>query len=610
MERSTVTEVKIQDILWPKDGICTDIEMYFHSNYKRSLLKEAYTCILFQKGGVITTDTYFNSLTIEKWRKYTNVSTIQLILSLQGRFNISLCWKQKIEDRYVERELKNITVDTDRRAEITLDYPEETKGMFFFRLEAVEKGGIFFGGYYAAQIQEEKIRPVKLGIVICTYKREKYVCDNVRLLNQDIIENPDSPLYGRVEVFISDNGQTLEEYGLASEKIHIVRNKNAGGAGGFTRGLIEILKQPDKHITHALLMDDDVVVDTASLLRTAVVLSLLKEEYISAFIGGAMLRSDQRNVQIESGASWNAGNLVALKANLDLRLWQNCLINEQEEYREYNAWWYCCFPMELVRPDNLPLPIFIRGDDLEYGLRNMKTLILMNGICVWHEPFENKYSSFLEYYIIRNRLIDNSFHFPGWGRRELIRELFREYRREGYLYRYKNVSLYMRGIRDFLKGIDFLEQTDAEQLHKEIMASGYKAELAEHLGVPFFYREYERGCKEKHSLLHEVIRKMTLNGYLLPAKHVRTVPMAKARPEYVWRAKTILFYDIVENKGFVTHRSTRTFIRQGFEMLGMMFAILIKYEKAKRSYIERGNEIRQLAFWEKYLEIGEQADEI
>ncbi len=602
--------MKIQDILWPKDGICTDIEMYFHSNYKRSLLKEAYTCILFQKGGVITTDTYFNSLTIEKWRKYTNVSTIQLILSLQGRFNISLCWKQQIEDRYVERELKNITVDTDRRAEITLDYPEETKGMFFFRLEAVEKGGIFFGGYYAAQIQEEKIRPVKLGIVICTYKREKYVCDNVRLLNQDIIENPDSPLYGRVEVFISDNGQTLEEYGLASEKIHIVRNKNAGGAGGFTRGLIEILKQPDKHITHALLMDDDVVVDTASLLRTAVVLSLLKEEYISAFIGGAMLRSDQRNVQIESGASWNAGNLVALKANLDLRLWQNCLINEQEEYREYNAWWYCCFPMELVRPDNLPLPIFIRGDDLEYGLRNMKTLILMNGICVWHEPFENKYSSFLEYYIIRNRLIDNSFHFPGWGRRELIRELLREYRREGYLYRYKNVSLYMRGIRDFLKGIDFLEQTDAEQLHKEIMASGYKAELAEYLGVPFFYREYERGCKEKHSLLHEVIRKMTLNGYLLPAKHVRTVPMAKARPEYVWRAKTILFYDIVENKGFVTHRSTRTFIRQGFEMLGMMFAILIKYEKAKRSYIERGNEIRQLTFWEKYLGIGEQADEI
>lgn len=602
--------MKIQDILWPKDGICTDAEMYFHSNYKKSLVKEGSICILFQKGGIVTTDTYFNSLTIEKWAKYTKVSKVRLTLSLQGKFNVSLCWKQKISERYVERELKNITVDADDRTQIMLEYPEETRGMFYFRIEAIEKGGKFFGGYYATEIQEEEIRPVKLGIVICTYKREKYVCDNIRLMNQDIIENPDSPLYGRVEVFISDNGKTLKEYGLTSDKVHIFPNKNAGGAGGFTRGLIEIFRCPEKGITHALLMDDDVVIDTSSLLRTAVILSLLKEEYASAFIGGAMLRSDQRNIQVESGASWNAGSLVALKANLDLRLWQSCLINEQEEYREYNAWWYCCFPMELVRADNLPLPVFIRGDDLEYGLRNMKTLILMNGICVWHEPFENKYSSFLEYYIIRNRLIDNSFHFPNWGRKELIRELLREYRREGYLYRYKNVSLYIRGIRDFLKGIDFLEQTDAEDLHKQIMASGYKAVPAEQLGVPFFYREYKRGCEEKHSLLHEAVRRITFNGYLLPAKHVRTVPMAKAREEYVWRARTILFYDIVENKGFVTHRSIRTFIRQGFEVLGMVFTILAKYEKAKQSYIGRGNEIRALAFWEKYLGIGGETDEI
>lgn len=594
--------MKIQDILWPKDGICTDVEMYFHSNYKRSLIKtENQICILFQKGGIVTTDTYFNSLSVEKWKKYTKVRQIQLILSLQGRFNISLCWKQKINDMYIERELKNITIDADQQTLVTLDFPEETKGMFFFRLEALEKEAKFFGGYYAAQIPEEEIRPVKIGIVVCTYKREKYVCNNIDLINQDLIENEDSPLYGRLEVFISDNGQTLDTYNLQSENIHVVRNKNTGGAGGFTRGLIEILKRPDKKITHALLMDDDVIIDTASIVRTAVVLSLLKEEYASAFIGGAMLRSDQRNLQVESGASWNAGSLVSLKANLDLCQWQNCLVNEQEEYREFNAWWYCCFPMGLVSADNLPLPIFIRGDDLEYGLRNMKTLILMNGICVWHEPFEYKYSSYLEYYIIRNRLIDNSFHFPNWGKKELIRELIREYLREGYLYRYKNVSLYMRGIRDFLKGIDFLEQTDAEQLHRQIMASGYKAVMAEQLEVPFFYREYERGCKENHSSLHEAVRKITFNGYLLPAKHVRTVPMATPRPEYVWRAKTILFYNIVENTGFVTHRSLRTFVKQGFEVLSVVFAILTKYEKAKQSYISRGDEIRQMGFWEKYL---------
>ncbi len=596
--------MKLQEILWPKDGICTDIEMYFHSNYKVNLIQTEHTHIRFRRGGVITTDTYFNSLSVEKWKKYTNIQSLSLTVAVQGTFHISLCWKRKINDMFIERELKNIVVNAPERQEVTLAFPDETKGMLFFRIESLEKGGKFYGGYYQTMVQPDGIRPVKLGIVICTYKREKYVRDNISLLNKDIIQNKDSPLFGKLEVFISDNGQSLESYHLESERIHIIKNKNAGGAGGFTRGLMEIIRKPDRAgITHALLMDDDIVVDTASIVRTATILALLKDAYQDAFVGGAMLRADQRNIQVEAGASWNAGKLISLKADLDLRLWENCLRNEQEEYSEFNAWWYCCFPIDIVEEDNLPLPIFIRGDDLEYGLRNMKTLILMNGICVWHEPFENKYSSFLEYYVIRNRLIDNAFHFPGWGKKELIRTLIGEYRREAYLYRYKNVELYIKGIRDFLKGIDFLEQTDPEWLHEEIMASGYKALPAEQLEVPFMESEYERGRTEEHPRLHEIVRKFTLNGYLLPAKHIRTVPVAQARPEFVWRAKTILFYDIVENKGFVTHRSLRKFIGQGFQVLGTIIAILTQYDKAKKSYQDRRKEVTCMTFWEHYLDI-------
>lgn len=598
-------EMELQEILWQKDGICTDIEMYFHSNYKLNYMKsEECTYILFRRGGVITADTYFNSFSIGKWKKYTKVQSVSVKLILQGKFNVNLCWKQKVHDMYMERELKSVIVDAPEREELILEFPEESKGMLFFRIEALEKGGIFYGGSYMTSIGSDEIKPVKLGIVICTYKREKFVRDNVRLFNKEILQNEHSLLYGKLEVFISDNGQSLEADHLESSQIHILKNKNAGGAGGFTRGLLEILKLPKQGgITHALLMDDDIVVDTAVIVKTAIILSLLKEEYADAFIGGAMLRADQRNIQVESGASWNAGNLISLKAGLDLRLWENCLRNEQEEYREFNAWWYCCFPMEIVREDNLPLPIFIRGDDLEYGLRNMKTLILMNGICVWHEPFENKYSSFLEYYIIRNRMIDNAFHFPAWGKREVIKTLIGTYKREGYLYRYQNVALYMKGIRDFLKGIDFLEQTDPEKLHREILAAGYKAVPAEQLEVPFMHQEYERGRFENHSRLHEVVRKCSINGYLLPAKHTRTVPMAQARPEFVWRAKTILFYDIVENKGFVTHRSVRRFIVQGFQVLGTIAAIWLRYDQAKKSYQSRGKEIMCRAFWEQYLEM-------
>lgn len=82
--------------------------------------------------------------------------------------------------------------------------------------------------------------------------------------------------------------------------------------------------------------------------------------------------------------------------------------------------------------------------------------------------------------------------------------------------------------------------------------------------------------------------------------------MAQPRPEFVWRAKTILFYDIVDNKGFVTHRSIRKFIAQGFQVLGTIVAILARYDRAKQSYIDRVREITCTEFWEKYLGIEEQ----
>ena len=154
------------------------------------------------------------------------------------------------------------------------------------------------------------------------------------------------------------------------------------------------------------------MLDTDVLLRTYTLLSLRKPEYADVFVGGAMLRLDRPNIQVENGAAWNQGQLISHKANFDLTKVDLCVANELEERHEYNAWWYCCIPIAVVRPDNLPMPIFIRGDDIEYGLRNCKRLVTLNGICVWHEPFESKYSSSMYYYILRNQCIDNSMHCP------------------------------------------------------------------------------------------------------------------------------------------------------------------------------------------------------
>ena len=42
---------------------------------------------------------------------------------------------------------------------------------------------------------------------------------------------------------------------------------------------------------------------------------------------------------------------------------------------------------KLIKENGLPLPIFVRGDDIEFSMRNNKEIVSLNGINVWHDPF-------------------------------------------------------------------------------------------------------------------------------------------------------------------------------------------------------------------------------
>lgn len=87
------------------------------------------------------------------------------------------------------------------------------------------------------------------------------------------------------------------------------------------------------------------------------------------------------------------------------------------------------------------------------------------------------------------------------------------------------------------------------------MAAGYKAVPMDQISVPFHYKTYEASRTTKLSTLHNIVRKLTLNGYLLPAKHIRIVSMAQVTFPAVWRAKKIVFYDVTANKAFECERS-------------------------------------------------------
>lgn len=594
--------MKLQNLLLPKAGVCCQIEMYIRMN-DRVRLTDCNRTLTFRNDGICSFDTYFNGLSIEKWLKYTEVKQISLVLKLEGSFEIQLVSKEKIHGIISEKVLDIQCFNSVKLAEITIPFHSyDNKGMFFFKLIALSPKAKFCGGYYETNLQDNNLDLVNLAVNICTFRREAFVQRNLEMLKTEILENSENVLSDHLHIFISDNGKTLDIKKLSTEKIHIEPNKNVGGAGGFTRGLIEIMKCQNYQATHVLFMDDDILIETESLFRTYAILRCVKSEYREAFIGGAMLRLDQQNIQVESGASWNAGNLHSLKCGLNLNTVDACLYNEVEEYTEFNAWWYCCMPMSLVNEKNLPLPIFIRGDDLEYGLRNMKNLILLNGVCVWHEPFENKYSSFLEYYILRNLLYDNAAHFPNYSKWRFLRRFCSSVLRNIIYYRYKNVDLIFRGVEDFFRGVDFLKGTDAEQLHKDVMASGYKAQPLEKLPMLFEYCAYDQSFVDRgENKLHKLLRIITINGLFLPAKRNVITSMALCRPVNFYRAKSVMQYDVTSKKAFITEKSLRDSLKYLFRLAVFGIKVLAHWKKGILQFRKNIGTITDINFWIEYL---------
>lgn len=572
-------KLTLQKLLWPAVGVCTQEILYFR-------LGKAFpngNTIELQQGGTAAFTTYFNCVSIDKWREYTVVQSLTLHLELKGHFRVRLLSEHLINNGVTTEVLLDQEFNLKEKSCVELPFPDDASGLLSFSLLALEPG-ICYGGAYVTDVPEEQFRNTKIGIDICTFRRESFVLGNLERIRREVAEKEDALLHGHLEVFISDNGQTLDAKKLNNDIIHIVPNRNVGGAGGFTRGMIEILKANEQGagITHVLVMDDDIVFSLDVLYRTYLLLCLRKDKYKNAFVGGAMLRLDKPYHQVENGACWNEGRLISHKANLNLADLRACATNELLEYHEYNAWWYCCIPMSVVRPDNLPLPLFIRGDDVEYGLRNCRQLMTLNGICVWHEPFESKYSSITYYYILRN-------------------QVFGEINR----YRYKNAILLIRGVRDFLKGIDWLKETDAEALHKEVMAAGYKSLPIEQTNaeVPLDLSQYRYTLQEEApSFKKRVLMHLTHNGHLLPPTRKAMVVSAMYMTAYnSYRVQKVLNYNPNNQTAFVTTRDPAEYRRCTQEMKACLREIDAKFDAARDSYRQRHGELQSLDFWKKYL---------
>lgn len=621
-----VKQIKLQDIIFP---IGEKYEQQFNLYYngeKRTISTDGST--LLNAGEELNFATYFNSLSIYKWKQYSNIRSYGLKLSLQGTGKIRLYghtieenvnfreptaedWENgTVDEKYIETRtlLHEEAYSLEDAKEIHLEIPKTDAILVSFQIIA-EKASTLYSAYYYGEIDEKNVKDVCLSVATTTFKKEDFIIPNIAQLKKHLLES-DADIAENIYVHVVDNGRTLSSEDIEGYHVSLHPNPNTGGSGGYTRGMIETLRQKKK-ATHILLMDDDILIQPESIKRTYRLLTVLRDEYKAHFISGAMLFYEKMNLQHEDVGFVNEeGTYGPVKELKDLYKLSDCCSNElpwEEKKYQYCGWWYCCIPMEYVREDNLPLPFFVRGDDVEYSLRNKAKFITMNGICVWHMGFVQKFNAMMELYQVhRNSLmlqaisgvcpdIDFAHRMKMFTRVELLR------------FNYNSAELLLEAMDDYLKGPGFLDAPEGENI---IRAKGQKNEklvpLEEYSDIEVDLKKVYEDIPLKGLKLF--LYRLTYNGLYMPDCFLNKKPSVIAYDWFYAKGKQalrkqLLAVNIHEKTGAMRILDKK----RGKELKKRAADTYQRYYATKetlaKEYADAMKKFTSIEFWEKYLGI-------
>ncbi len=417
--------------------------------------------LIVPRGETLSFDTYFNSFFEAHWRRHTSLGTIILRLTIEGGGIL------RVFRRALGRKLL-VLEQTIRAGHVTVRIPGEAVtfrqyGTLCVELVARSSDLVFVaGGWWS-----DAPAPASVGLaaVFCTFNRETELTRIVDKLASDPVV---TAALARLIVVNQGRAGLAEHPRMRSaafslgEKLALVQQDNFGGAGGFGRGMLTAVDDPD--VTHAVLLDDDILVEPDSLLRMAAFFAFCRRDMV---LGGHMLDLVQPNRLYEAGA-------IVSDRHWEFRPQHHGLAVDEASALEtlsqpgavhYNGWWCCGFPLSILERHGMPLPCFIRGDDVELGVRlHMSGVptVSMPGIAVWHEPFYLKLGSWQAYYETRNLLIAASLHLAP-SRLGMLRRIGRQFVMNLLTFRYYTAALILAAIADFLHGPSQMHDHPAER---------------------------------------------------------------------------------------------------------------------------------------------------
>ena len=449
----------VQRVLLPRPADQLKVRSLYldeiHSGRVR--VRDRFTAEL-DAGWEVSFATYFNAFPASYWRRWSVLESIVLRVTVSGTCRIDV-YRSKADG-----ESMHVTGAVHQGDERTLEFeldlgPFIDGGWYWFDVTTDEPTTVRDAGWYAPQAPAEQPR---LAVGICTYNRP---VDAVAAL-EALVEDRTVQDLVHLAVVADQGNQHVRDaarYPVVSEalgdRLRIVQQPNLGGSGGFARTIHESFTNSDA--THLVLLDDDIQLEPDSLLRARAFAAYAKDPVL---VGGQMLALQDRSVLHTMGEIVDRSTFFwrnAPHTEYFHDFGERSLRKSPDLHRridvDYNGWWMCLIPRSVFETVGMPLPLFIKWDDAEYGLRAFAAgfpTVSLPGSAIWHLSWGDKddASDWQAYFHIRNRLVAAALHSPHKHGGAMFRDMLKHDLRFLMTLQYSTVELHHMAYRDFLAG--------------------------------------------------------------------------------------------------------------------------------------------------------------
>ena len=423
---------------------------------------ESRTALRVEQGERLSFGTYFNAFPASYWRRWTVVDQVRLTVTLRGAGATLLVYKSMARGHSQRVEAAETTSDQAESFSFDLTLkPFIDGGWYWYDVVAGDHGATVESAEWTAEVPADRAEHGTVDLCITTMLPDM----SAQLLTQLGDAEELKPYLDTV--FVMDQGKdkvTDSEYFPAAREglgdtLRVIVQGNLGGSGGYARGQLESVRKGTA--TYAMMMDDDVVCEPEGIIRAVTFGDLAKRPTI---VGGHMFNLYSRSelhsfgeivqpwrfwwqTRLDGYSQWNFG-----ARNLRSSRW----LHKRADV-DFNGWFMCLIPRVVLEEVGLSLPIFIKWDDSEFGLRAKAAgypTVSFPGAAVWHVPWTDKNDGldWQSYFHHRNRIIAALLHSPYERGGRMVRESLNHQVKHLASLQYSTAELRHLAMEDVLRG--------------------------------------------------------------------------------------------------------------------------------------------------------------